>query len=201
MARLYGKGRFPGHLKKKSTESAGILQMAPETRQHNFQSRRRHYSGKGPGNAFPRICKRAGNRGNRKEWRHLRLPPHRAHIAILMLYSTGLRQEELRTPHRRRHRFLPLREAKVTGKRSKQRVVPLPPELLDEIAEWQKSGDARYPSLPAPRPLLAGANGAISKKLCTTLSGTPFPDHRQCGKSACTAPHFRHIHAQRRRIA
>ncbi len=88
---------------------------------------------------------------------------HRAHIAILMLYSTGLRQEELRTLTDADIDFS-LREAKVTGKRSKQRVVPLPPELLDEIAEWQKVRDARYPSLPAPRPLLAGTNGAISKK-------------------------------------
>ncbi len=88
---------------------------------------------------------------------------HRAHIVMLMLYSTGLRQEELRTLTDADIDFS-LQEAKVTGKRAKQRVVPLPPQLLEEIARWQHARDARYPDLPSPRPLVCGPNGAISKK-------------------------------------
>lgn len=88
---------------------------------------------------------------------------HRAHMVMLMLYSTGIRQEELRTLTDNDIDFS-LQEAKVTGKRAKQRVVPLPPQLLDEIAKWQKARDSQYPSLPSPRPLIAGPNGAISKK-------------------------------------
>lgn len=86
----------------------------------------------------------------------------RAHIVMLLLYSTGLRQEELRTLTDADIDFA-LREAKVTGKRSKQRVIPLPCSLLEEIAAWQKTRDAEYPHLPSPRPLIAGAHGHISK--------------------------------------
>ncbi len=88
---------------------------------------------------------------------------HRARIILLMLYSTGLRQEELRTLTDADISFS-LREAKVTGKRSKQRIVPLPSELLEEIATWQRARDIRYPSLSSPKPLIAGKSGAISKK-------------------------------------
>jgi len=87
----------------------------------------------------------------------------RAHIVMLTLYSTGLRQEELRTLTDADISFS-LREAKVTGKRSKQRVVPLPVPLLEEISRWQKVRDMHYPSLPDPKPLIAGPNGAISKR-------------------------------------
>ena len=52
--------------------------------------------------------------------------------------------------------FSPSVRQKVTGKRSKQRVVPLPPELLDEIAEWAKDPETHgIRHCPHP-PLLAG---------------------------------------------
>lgn len=94
---------------------------------------------------------------------HSDFSSHRAHIVMLILYSTGLRQEELRTLTDADIDFS-LREAKVTGKRSKQRVVPLPSELLEEIACWQRARDAKYPDLESPKPLICGRNGAISKK-------------------------------------
>lgn len=94
---------------------------------------------------------------------HSDFTSHRAHIVMLILYSTGLRQEELRTLTDADIDFS-LREAKVTGKRAKQRVVPLPPELLEEIACWQKARDAKYPDLESPKPLICGRSGAISKK-------------------------------------
>lgn len=108
---------------------------------------------------------------------------HRAYIIMLMLYSTGIRQDELIKLTDADIDFS-LREAKVTGKRSKQRVVPLPTELMQEIARWQKLRDERYPDLESPKPLIAGANGAISKsslykivkeQLSATSSGKKSP--------------------------
>lgn len=86
----------------------------------------------------------------------------RRRMALLILYSLGLRQAEL----------LGLRdcdinaaslEMKVTGKRNKQRVVPLPGKLMEEIEDFRRLRDLRYPDLAEPRPLMAGPHGAISK--------------------------------------
>lgn len=89
----------------------------------------------------------------------------RRRIILLFLYSTGLRQEELRTLTDADIDFS-LREAKVTGKRSKQRVIPLPDSLIREIRDWQKIRDSHISPDPDPRkqPLIAGSKGAISKK-------------------------------------
>lgn len=86
----------------------------------------------------------------------------RAHIVMLLLYSTGIRREELRTITDNDIDFS-LREVKVLGKRSKERVIPLPAELLAEIRQWQTLRDSTYPDLPSPKPLIAGASGAISR--------------------------------------
>lgn len=89
----------------------------------------------------------------------------RAHIVLLILYSTGLRQEELRMLSDSDINFS-LREVKVTGKRSKQRVVPLPAELLEEIRTWQGIRNAHFSnlsSLDKDIPLITGRNGRISK--------------------------------------
>lgn len=88
----------------------------------------------------------------------------RRHIVITLLYSLGLRQAEL----------LNLkdtdfssdgRELKVLGKRNKQRVIPIPDALFEEVREWQKIRDLRYPELPSPRPLIAGHQGSLSKAM------------------------------------
>lgn len=90
----------------------------------------------------------------------------RRRFILLMLYSTGMRQEELRTLTDRDIDFS-LREAKVTGKRSKQRVIPLPEPLIREIREWQSLRDSRYPTAvdqAGSTPLIAGPQGFISRK-------------------------------------
>lgn len=90
----------------------------------------------------------------------------RTHIVLLMLYTTGLRQEELRTLSDCDIDFS-LKEAKVMGKRSKQRVVPLPPELIAEIKRWQKIRNEHSPELlPLGKdiPLISGRDGRISKR-------------------------------------
>lgn len=88
----------------------------------------------------------------------------RTHIVLTLLYSLGLRQAELLlltdgdlTPDRR--------ELRVTGKRNKQRVVPIPDALSAEIKEWQRIRDAHLKDLPSPRPLIAGRSGALSKEM------------------------------------
>ena len=86
----------------------------------------------------------------------------RQHIVLLLLYSTGLRREELRTITDSDIDFS-LREVKVLGKRSKERTVPLPEQLLKEIRTWQAVRDSHFPDLPSPKPLIAGRDGALSR--------------------------------------
>lgn len=90
---------------------------------------------------------------------------YRTYIVLTILYSLGLRQAELLALTDRDISFSS-REIKVTGKRNKQRVIPIPAQLADEILRWQELRDARYPDLEMPRPLIAGPHGPISK---TTL--------------------------------
>lgn len=86
----------------------------------------------------------------------------RAHITLAMLYSLGLRQDELLTLTDADVDY-PGREVRVTGKRNKQRAVPLPDQLAEEIRHWQEVRDARYPQLERPAALIAGPHGHLSK--------------------------------------
>ena len=102
-----------------------------------------------------------------------------------------MRQEELRTLTDADIDFS-LGEAKVTGKRAKQRVVPLPTELLGEIARWQKARDSRYPDLGSPKPLICGRNGLISKKTLYNIVNSSLASSSAMKKS----PHvLRHTFA------
>lgn len=87
----------------------------------------------------------------------------RTRLALTMLYSLGLRQAELLSITDRDINPHSL-ELRVTGKRAKQRVVPLPQELMDEISSYRRLRDKRHPGLPEPAPLLAGPHGRLSKK-------------------------------------
>lgn len=86
----------------------------------------------------------------------------RAYIIMLIFYATGIRQEEMRqlTDH---DIDFSLQEIKVTGKRNKQRIVPIAPKIVEEIKKWQTIRDEKYPSLPTPAPLIPGTHGYISK--------------------------------------
>ena len=57
-------------------------------------------------------------------------------LIVEMLYSLGIRRAELVGLNDEDISFLK-GEIKVTGKRSKQRIVPVPQKLLDKIKEWQ----------------------------------------------------------------
>lgn len=88
-------------------------------------------------------------------WRHLR-----DSLALEILYATGIRRAELCglddgdiSPD--------LQHVRVTGKRGKQRIIPLAPELLGRIAEYRRLRDKLFPR-PRPgkdTPLLLGNRG------------------------------------------
>lgn len=88
-------------------------------------------------------------------------PELRNHLILETLYSLGLRRAELIAISDNDISF-PAAELKVTGKRSKQRIVPLPQKLLDDIKEWQSLRDSVWPDLPHPRPLFVVKGKRIS---------------------------------------
>lgn len=88
----------------------------------------------------------------------------RLHLCLAMIYGLGLRQAELLSlTDADIRRASQGHELRVTGKGNKERILPLPEELATEIAHWQQVRDHRYPDLATPKPLIAGARGAINK--------------------------------------
>lgn len=64
-------------------------------------------------------------------------------LIVEMLYSLGIRRAELIGLNDSDISFS-AGEIKVTGKRSKQRVIPIPKDLLDKIKKWQLLRDNNY---------------------------------------------------------
>lgn len=102
----------------------------------------------------------------------------RAHLVINMLYSLGLRQAELLalTDEDMRPAAYGY-EMRIIGKGSKERILPVPPDLASEIQHMQTMRDKHYPDIPSPRHIIAGPHGALSKKTLydtvrKALSGT-----------------------------
>ena len=73
-------------------------------------------------------------------------------LIVDMLYSLGLRRAELIAIDDKDISDSP-KEIKITGKRRKQRIIPLPETLLLKIRQWQEERDRRWPELPDPKPL------------------------------------------------
>lgn len=89
----------------------------------------------------------------------------RQHLAVNIIYSLGLRQAELLSLTDADIRPASAGyELRVLGKGDKQRIIPLPDSLMQEIKLWQTVRDSVYPDLPAPAPLIAGRNGHIAKE-------------------------------------
>ena len=123
-----------------------------------------------------------------------RYSAERDYIVMATLYSLGLREAELMGLTDADIDFNSA-EMRVTGKRRKQRVVPLPPALLRDFKRWQQVRDERYPGLVSaqrPTPLIAGAHGALS-------IDTIYNPVRRCLATASTgrkSPHtLRHTFA------
>lgn len=68
----------------------------------------------------------------------------RNHLILHILYSTGLRQAELLRITDADINFLK-NELKITGKRNKQRIVPISPILSQEIKHYQTLRDKQFP--------------------------------------------------------
>ncbi len=87
----------------------------------------------------------------------------REHLIINLLYSTGMRRAELLALNDSDIN-LTTGEARLTGKRNKQRVVPLLPSLIREIQGWQSLRDRIYPR-EGDSPLLVTEHGRMSESL------------------------------------
>lgn len=87
----------------------------------------------------------------------------RTRIVLTLLYTLGLRQAELLSLTDADVDF-GKGEVKVLGKRNKERIVPLPPDTAAELRQWQAVRDERWPDIPAPRPVLAGRSGPLSRE-------------------------------------
>lgn len=85
----------------------------------------------------------------------------RDYIIVDLLYSTGMRRAEILalTDDDVDRSSCQLR---ITGKRRKQRLMPLPLPLLERISAWQNLRDKTWPDLPTPRPLIAGPRGQVT---------------------------------------
>lgn len=68
----------------------------------------------------------------------------RNRMILEILFCTGMRREELRILRDRDIDFHK-REIKVTGKRNKQRIIPIDDGLAEKIREWQKMRDSEFP--------------------------------------------------------
>ena len=74
------------------------------------------------------------------------------HLIVEMLYSLGLRRAELCAINDKDISFS-AKEIKITGKRAKQRIVPLPDSLAELIIQWQALRDNESTTSLSPMPL------------------------------------------------
>ena len=68
----------------------------------------------------------------------------RDHLIVSLLYSTGIRRAEA-LGLEDRDIYLSEQTIKVTGKRNKQRLIPISPGLADEIKRYQSARDEAFP--------------------------------------------------------
>lgn len=87
----------------------------------------------------------------------------RDHLVLDILYTCGIRQAEL-LALKDSDINLHSCEAVVTGKGNKQRLIPLPRALVEEIAEWQRIRNTRHGiTADANTHLFESRNGNLSK--------------------------------------
>ncbi len=78
------------------------------------------------------------------QWDMSNIKDVRARTLLLMLYSTGMRRAEI-ISLRDKDVSLARREVKVTGKRRKQRIIPLGQEMIDALKLYQQMRDEEIP--------------------------------------------------------
>ena len=92
------------------------------------------------------------------EWDREDIRNVRARTLLLLLYSTGIRRAEV-VALRDRDVNLITHEMKVTGKRRKQRIVPLGDEICNEIAQYVALRDAKLPATDNSEALFRNDSG------------------------------------------
>ena len=92
------------------------------------------------------------------EWDREDIRNVRARTLLLLLYSTGIRRAEV-VALRDRDVNLVTHEMKVTGKRRKQRIVPLGDEICNEIAQYIVLRDAKLPATDNSEALFRNDSG------------------------------------------
>lgn len=90
-------------------------------------------------------------------------------IAVTLLYTTGMRRAELLSLRDADIDYSRL-ELRVTGKRSKQRVIPIAGPMAEHLKEWIAWRDAQYPSSPSPL-LLTFKGAPLSKTRLAAMVG------------------------------
>ena len=112
----------------------------------------------------------------------------RNHLILHLLYATGMRRAEI----------LSLTDAsfspgsatlRVVGKGKKERIIPLAPELIEEIRRWQIIRDRLYELPIRPRPLIATCNGAMSPSTLELIIKDALSDKAAGRKSPHTLRH------------
>ncbi len=81
-------------------------------------------------------------------------------LIIELLYCTGMRRAELIHLQRSNVNFSK-QELKVLGKRNKERIIPLTPQTIHLIHEYEDAAAAHFNGLPATEQLLVDDNGNI----------------------------------------
>lgn len=112
----------------------------------------------------------------------------RTHMMLSLLYSLGLRESEMRAITDEDINYN-TNEIRVMGKRMKQRVLPMPQELADELKLWQKIRNRRYPDQEAPRYLFCNRTGMMSRNRIYTLIRDALAETNSGRKSPHTLRH------------
>lgn len=87
----------------------------------------------------------------------------RARTLLLLLYSTGIRRAEL-ISMRDKDINVVTREMKVTGKRRKQRIVPMGEEIMQALKYYQRMRDEKLPSVDGEETLFRNDKGRAMTK-------------------------------------
>ena len=92
------------------------------------------------------------------DWKRDDIKDVRARTLLLLLYSTGIRRAEV-TALQDKDINLLTREMKVTGKRRKQRIVPLGNEMVEELRHYMELRDAELPATDTTQALFRSDKG------------------------------------------
>lgn len=92
------------------------------------------------------------------EWDYDDIIDVRARTLLLLLYSTGIRRAEVVALRDQDINFI-TREMKVTGKRSKQRIVPLGDEILQTLQDYIALRDQQLPATDSTGALFRNNKG------------------------------------------